>query len=172
MHSIEHVVVLMMENRSFDCLLGKLYPKSDAFDGLEGTESNPWHKKDGTVEQIRVWNCGVVTEEAACMPDPEPGELFEDVNVQLFGLDSDPGGNRGALMSGFVDNYARQPWPWTPEDPSGIMHYFLPSQVPIISRLALGSASRIAGTPRPRARPGRTVISRIAGPPAASSTIR
>ena len=40
-------------------------------------------------------------------------------------------------MSGFVDNYARQPWPWTPEDPSGIMHYFLPAQVPIISRLAL-----------------------------------
>jgi phospholipase C len=137
MHSIEHVVVLMMENRSFDCLLGKLYPKSDAFDGLEGTESNPWHKQDGTVEQIRVWNCGEVTEEAACMPDPEPGELFEDVNVQLFGLDGDPGGNRGELMSGFVDNYARQPWPWTPEDPSGVMHYFLPSQVPIISRLAL-----------------------------------
>ena len=40
-------------------------------------------------------------------------------------------------MSGFVDDYARQPWPWTPEDPSGIMHYFLPAQVPIISRLAL-----------------------------------
>ena len=76
------------------------------------------------------------TEEAACLPDPEPGELFEDVNVQLFGLD----GDRGAAapeMSGFVDDYARQPWPWTPEDPSGIMHYFLPAQVPIISRLAL-----------------------------------
>jgi len=138
MHPIEHVVVLMMENRSFDCLLGKLYPKSEQFDGLEGTESNPWHKQDGTVEQVQVWNCGEVTEEAACLPDPEPGELFEDVNIQLFG----PGGarrdGRGAPpdMSGFVDDYARQPWPWTPEDPSGIMHYFLPDQVPVISRLA------------------------------------
>ena len=28
----------------------------------------------------------MITEEAACLPDPEPGELFEDVNVQLFGL--------------------------------------------------------------------------------------
>jgi phospholipase C len=139
MPAIEHVVVLMLENRSFDCLLGKLYPKSEQFDGLEGTETNPWHKEDGTVEQIRVWNCGEVTEEAARLPNPEPGELFEDVNVQLFGLDRDPGGDRGVTpdMSGFVDNYARQPWPWTPEDPSGIMHYFLPSQVPIISRLAL-----------------------------------
>ena len=52
MPPIEHVVVLMLENRSFDCLLGKLYPKSEQFDGLEGTESNPWHKEDGTVEQV------------------------------------------------------------------------------------------------------------------------
>ena len=134
MPPIEHVVVLMLENRSLDCLLGKLYPKSDRFDGLEGTESNPWHQADGAVEHIRVWNNGAMTAEAACLPDPEPGELFEDVNVQLFGLN----GDRGAApdMSGFVDHYAHQPWPWTPEDPRGIMHYFLPSQVPIISRLA------------------------------------
>lgn len=134
MHPIEHLVVLMLENRSFDCLLGNLYPNSERFDGLDGTESNPWHKKDGTVERIRVWNSETMTEEAACLPDPEPGELFEDVNMQLFGLD----GERGAPpdMSGFADNYARQPWPLTPEDPSGIMHCFLPDQVPVISRLA------------------------------------
>src|SRR3954454_4982349 len=125
MHPIEHVVVLMLENRSFDSLLGRLYPKSETFDGLEGTESNPWHKKDGSVEQIRVWNSETLTEEAACLPDPEPGELFEDVNTQLFGLE----GERGAPpdMSGFVDNYARQPCPSTPEDPSGILHCFLPA---------------------------------------------
>src|SRR4051812_22706673 len=87
MHPIEHVVVLMLENRSFDSLLGRRYPKSETFDGLEGTESNPWHKKDGSVEQIRVWNSETMTEEAACLPDPEPGEQFEDVNMQLFGLD-------------------------------------------------------------------------------------
>jgi phospholipase C len=134
MHPIEHVVVLMLENRSFDCLLGHLYPKSERFDGLDGSESNPWHRPDGTVAQIRIWNSEVITAEAACLPDPEPGELYEDVDVQLFGVE----GDRGAppSMSGFVDNYARQPWPWTPEDPSGIMHCFLPAQVPIISRLA------------------------------------
>jgi phospholipase C len=38
---IEHVVVLMLENRSFDSMLGRLYPKSDAFDGLSGSECNP-----------------------------------------------------------------------------------------------------------------------------------
>ena len=36
---IKHVVVLMLENRSFDCMLGMLYPSDDKFDGLTGTES-------------------------------------------------------------------------------------------------------------------------------------
>ena len=40
---IEHVVVLMLENRSFDCMFGRLYPKSLGFDGLKGDESNPHH---------------------------------------------------------------------------------------------------------------------------------
>jgi phospholipase C len=36
-----HIVVLMLENRSFDCLLGKLYDRSAGFDGLSGSEQNP-----------------------------------------------------------------------------------------------------------------------------------
>jgi phospholipase C len=39
--SIDHVVLVMLENRWFDHVLGFLYPKSDNFDGLDGTESNP-----------------------------------------------------------------------------------------------------------------------------------
>lgn len=38
---INNIVVLMLENSSFDNLLGKLYPKSSSFDGLSGQESNP-----------------------------------------------------------------------------------------------------------------------------------
>ena len=41
LRKIDHIVVLMLENRSFDCLLGKLYPKSDSFEGLSGGEQNP-----------------------------------------------------------------------------------------------------------------------------------
>lgn len=48
---IEHVVVLMMENRSFDHLLGALatdaaYPSKSIVTGLAGTESNPAPKGD------------------------------------------------------------------------------------------------------------------------------
>lgn len=38
---IDHVVVLMLENRSFDTMLGQLYPGRDGFDGLTGSEANP-----------------------------------------------------------------------------------------------------------------------------------
>jgi len=41
LQSINHIVVLMLENRSFDCLLGTLYPTSNSFEGLNGTEQNP-----------------------------------------------------------------------------------------------------------------------------------
>ena len=46
--SINHIVVLMLENRSFDHMLGFLYaaehnipPNGAAFEGLRGNESNP-----------------------------------------------------------------------------------------------------------------------------------
>jgi phospholipase C len=41
LNEIEHIVVLMMENRSFDHLLGYLKLKGEAVDGLKGDETNP-----------------------------------------------------------------------------------------------------------------------------------
>ena len=49
---IDHIVVLMLENRSFDSMLGKLYPKSATFDGLDGTEQNP----DASGVPVQVWS--------------------------------------------------------------------------------------------------------------------
>jgi phospholipase C len=132
MPRIEHVVVLMLENRSFDCMLGRLYPKSEAFDGLAGTETNPWHRPDGSVAEIAVWNSPTLSPEAAAIPDPDPGELFTDFHMQLFGLDGGP----QPTMSGFVDNYMRQKRLDGPPDPRAVMHYFIPAQVPVMSLLA------------------------------------
>ena len=143
MPKIEHVVVLMLENRSFDNLLGQLYPKSDAFDGLDLTETNPWRKSDGTVDQIRAWSSAAAP--GPCLPDRDPGELFTDMNAQIFGLDGDPNGR--PTMTGFVDNYMRQPPerrtsarvkppPSGPPDPRSIMHSYAPAQAPVISLLA------------------------------------
>ena len=109
---IRHVVVLMLENRSFDCMLGMLYPNSDKFDGLNGTESNTWHKPDGSQQNIQVWNDPSLTAKSVCIPDPDPGELFNDIQMQIHGLAANGTVNTGApTMGGFVDNYMRQPKP-------------------------------------------------------------
>lgn len=133
MPRIEHVVILMLENRSFDNLLGWLYRDRADFDGLTGAETNPLTRQDGRVELISVWNSPEITPESACMPDPDPGELFADITMQIYGLRGRPGEDPPA-MSGFVDNFARRDPP--PPDVRQIMHCFTPEQVPVISGLA------------------------------------
>jgi phospholipase C len=132
---IQHLVVLMMENRSFDCMLGLLYPTSPQFDGLTGTETNVWHKPDGSTQTIQVWNDPTIDARSVCIPNPDPGELFTDIHMQIHGVSNIPGPN-GPTMSGFVDNYMRQPASTPTPDPFAVMHYFTPRQVPVISQLA------------------------------------
>jgi phospholipase C len=134
---IKHVVVLMLENRSFDCMLGMLYPNSAGFDGLIGTESNIWHKPDGSRQPIQIWQDPALTAQTVCIPDPDPGELFTDIHMQIHGLTDDGKPNSGAPgMGDFVDNYMRQPATTPAADPYSVMHYFTPDQVPVISQLA------------------------------------
>jgi phospholipase C len=132
MAQIEHVVVLMLENRSFDCMLGWLYPDRIDFDGLRGGESNPRHRRDGTVEQVPVWNDRSISAAAACIPNPDPGESFDDMTMQIFGLYP----NGTPHMNGFVDNYVRQPVVGPHPDPRAVMHCFVPEQLPVLSLLA------------------------------------
>lgn len=138
---INHVVVLMLENRSFDCMLGMLYPASQSFDGLIGDEYNIWHKPGGLTQTVQVWKSPVLTPTDACIPDPDPGELFTDIAMQINGLAADGTPSPATpAMGGFVDNYMRQPPPDPkvdpPPDPPAVMHYFTPDQVPVISTLA------------------------------------
>jgi phospholipase C len=127
---IQHVVVLMLENRSFDSMLGTLYRKSPDFDGLSGDEQNIWHKPDGTQVPVPVWKSPGMTPQAACIPTPDPGELFTDIHVQLYGL------TPGEAMSGFVDNYMRQPAAEAPYAPAAPMHYYISGELPVMSLLA------------------------------------
>jgi phospholipase C len=134
---IRHVVVLMLENRSFDCMLGRLYPKSAAFDGLSGDETNFWHRPDGGRQPIGVWSDPNMTAPALTIPDPDPGELFTDIRMQISGLaDAGVASPGPAAMSGFVDNYMGQPSTHPMADPRAVMHSFMPDQVPVISALA------------------------------------
>ena len=126
---ILHVVVLMLENRSFDCMFGKLQAKIAGLDGLPDNASNIWHGPNGAIE-IPAWNDPMLTSVSATIPDPDPGELYSDIAVQLRGLNGD------APMGGFVDNYMNQKPADLPYDPKAIMHYFTADQMPVLSQLS------------------------------------
>ena len=84
--TIEHVVVLMLENRSFDHRLGFLYadtgnksPSGQAFEGLTGAESNP----DATGKPVKVFQITKTTKNAYFMPGSDPGEGYMATNWYL-----------------------------------------------------------------------------------------
>jgi phospholipase C len=137
---IKHVVVVMFENRSFDNMLGFLYPQTPTFNALSGSGSNPTDPSDPTSKTETVWSgsgSGIYT-----LPNPDPGELFDDMNEQIYGSSDTSGSEK---MDGFVWNYVQQP----PEYPSGssdpvdaepqnVMHCYQPDQVPVTKALAQG----------------------------------
>jgi phospholipase C len=138
---IQHIVVLMLENRSFDNLLGWLYdPANDApynvvppdFDGLYGKHLSN-RAPDG-----RVIPAGK-TDDPRC-PQPNPGEPYEDVYSQVYDqpllpieqIPPDP--PTPPTMQGFIRNYAEQKD--KPADPATIMNSVTPKIVPVLSALA------------------------------------
>jgi phospholipase C len=91
---IEHLVVLMMENRSFDHMVGFLKSNSWPIDGLNGNETNP----DSQGTAVRV------TQDAQHGGDfnPDPPHDFLSVNQQIFG---NLAGSGQPTMQGFVKAY-------------------------------------------------------------------
>ncbi|WP_167402151.1 alkaline phosphatase family protein [Komagataeibacter swingsii] len=136
MPDIENVIVLMLENRSFDCMLGLLYSTEEEFNGLTGTEYNIWHKQDGSEESVPVWSDSTLDPASIYVPTPDPGETFNDIHMQIHGLNPNVATSpSGSKMGGFVDNYMRLGHPQQ-HDPHAVMHYFTPIHVPVISQLA------------------------------------
>ncbi len=105
---IQHVVVLMLENQSFDRLLGfvRLDDASQRIDGVTGDETMPAALED----PARVVRLERGTAPALYITDPTPGHQFEDIAVQVFGQPRVPDPPT-PTMNGFVDNYARQAGP-------------------------------------------------------------
>ena len=151
--SVEHVVVLMLENRSFDHMLGFLYsgsgnvsPAGQPFEGLAGTESNP----DGTSQPVTVFAIEPTTPHAYFMPGADPGEGYMATNDQLFGSENAPAQSSVTpAMQGFVKDFAYTlGWQaresgWTILPGTGandIMGCFTPDALPVLSALASGYA--------------------------------
>ena len=160
-NALDHVVVVMFENRSFDNLLGRLYEPGEvaSFEGVIGKElSNrvpDWaeHRpQDGIVSYGVAANMNT--------PSPDSGEEYPHINTQLFGiLDeenrfklqaeksfNEPRDGQPPTMDGFLADYisvltvelGRQP---TVEEYSQIMTGYTPEQMPVLSAIARGFAT-------------------------------
>jgi phospholipase C len=123
--SLKHIVVLMMENRSYDHMLGFLQSPSYQINGLTGTESN----NDTTGAPVQVTNDAIYYGDLT----PDPDHSHFGVMEQMFD-GSDPSVTPVPPMSGFVNSYEH-----ITSDVGksrNIMKCFSKAKVPVISTLA------------------------------------
>jgi len=121
---LEHIVVLMMENRSFDHMLGSLGAVNPKIDGITQQLGNP--DTNGVIVRPQP------RAEFQSQLQPDPDHHFPAVDLQIFG--GDTSANRKPNMQGFVKSYFNQ------QQDAGhsqkIMYYFTQDQLPVLTTLA------------------------------------
>ena len=132
---INHVVVLMFENRSFDNLLGWLYDGGTPKRFLPVTDRAPYNgliagKYFNTSPQTSPTTIyATKPAQSYWVPSPDPNEQFDRMTDQIFGTPP----AQVANMSGFLADYVKQ---------AGvslgplIMETYSPAQVNVLSTLA------------------------------------
>jgi phospholipase C len=102
--ALQHIVVLMLENRSFDHMLGCLKAKHPQVDGLDGTEAIP----DSTGAMVPIQQQAGFRGQLL----PDPHHDFASVDYQIFNGDLSAG--RTPTMDGFIRIYQKQQQPDVP----------------------------------------------------------
>lgn len=138
---IKHIVVLMLENHSFDNMLGAIIESG-------ATRSNQYYPLGNKLPAVTVpaFTLPGRNELVASIPTPDPGEWWQYMNQQIFGLLEPPAVNApsptapGPLgpMGGFLQNY------WQTLSTFGyptalapmIMHQYTEDQLPVTTALA------------------------------------
>ena len=85
--ALDHVVVIMFENRSFDNLLGRLYAPGEvkSFEGVIGKDlKNPIPEWAEHGAERKFVPYGVSPNMNT--PKPDPGEEYPHINTDLFGI--------------------------------------------------------------------------------------
>jgi phospholipase C len=123
---IEHFVVLMLENRSFDHMLG--FCNIPGVDGLTGSEFNP-DPTNPAGPVVKVSNDAKYIGDF----DPDPGHELFDVNVQIFSNKAATPGLAPPMM-GFVQSYLEVSGKI--DRAKRAMKCFSPQRLPVLSTLA------------------------------------
>jgi phospholipase C len=149
--AINHIVVLMLENRSFDHMLGFLYtsagnvsPAGQPYEGLTGKESNPGVSGSAPVAVYKIQGG---TTSTYFMPGADPGEGYSATNSQLFGSSTAPT-PPVATNNGFISDFSYTlGWESKEKDSvlpgtvaNDIMGMHTPVTLPVLSALAQGFA--------------------------------
>jgi phospholipase C len=135
---VEHVFVLMLENRSFDHMFGLSGLTGTGVDGKPTTVDGADAARDSNVDPATgvAFPVGPGADLALKGTDEDPGHEFEDTVVALCG--------NGAAYpashvyppidnSGFIANYRHS----GSSTPQRIMRCFEPDQLPVLTKLAL-----------------------------------
>src|ERR1035441_7405151 len=101
---LQHIVVLMLENRSFDQMQGCLKAKHPQVDGLDGTEAIP----DSTGAMVSVQQLAEFRGQLL----PDPHHDFASVDYQIY--NGDKSATRTPTMDGFIRIYQHQQQPDVP----------------------------------------------------------
>ncbi|MBY5162635.1 alkaline phosphatase family protein [Salsipaludibacter albus] len=154
---IDHVVVLMLENRSLDNVLGWLYDDDDpscqpsqflgadttpTFAGLQtGPHTNQYDGRAIPATRGTSGDSGHswVSAQPLRVPGMDPHETYAHVNRQLFGSPDDPTTTNPppgtpAAMAGFAEDYDAVYETW--EQLDQVMEAYSPEQLPILNGLA------------------------------------
>lgn len=118
--NIDHVILLMFENRSFDNVLGAFYPATSNPDG--GGVPSGWSNPLSPGPPVAAWNAPAGSA-AQNIPFPDPQESYADMFDQI---------NTSPPMQGFVTDYATV----SNATPADIMQYFIAQNVPVTHALA------------------------------------
>lgn len=119
---IKTVVVLVMENRSFDHMLGWMKSLNPEINGVTGSESNPVSASDPKSQRVFF-------KDGAHYVDPDPGHSFQAIREQIFG--SNDSSASPAPMNGFVQQAT---W-MSPNMTEAVMNGFRPEMVAVYKAL-------------------------------------
>lgn len=120
---IKTIVVIVMENRSFDHIFGWLKSTRPEIDGLTGKESNRISVSDPDSPKVFVSNDAIFI-------DSDPGHSFQAIREQIFG--SNKTNSVPPLMNGFV----QQAQTMVQGMSKTVMSGFKPEFLPIYTELA------------------------------------
>ncbi|WDE06998.1 hypothetical protein SG34_008970 [Thalassomonas viridans] len=150
LQKVEHVVHLMLENRSFDTMLGWLYenkapahniPPAAAGDKYFGLQSINLNEFTNSVEDLDISSPPLRGTGGSSIPDIHPGEEFRHVNKQLFEKSEVASGDI-PTMKGYMADYVAMLKAAKYSDDEirkyadMVMQTFTPSQLPVLNQLA------------------------------------